>query len=237
MTSRTAPVGILVIAFAGLIAMGCNAPTHAVFQALLDPAGTAVSTPEPDGAADPGTSSGSVTWWAHPDGYHLVLPAGWSGSVVEPDQTAELVEAVTEAMPALGQRVEEVLASGPTRISAIAIEPSADAAAVVPILVVLAQPTEGRRPHAIKTEVRERISALPDLSGPLSMHDVVTPTAKGVRFDYAIDDPDLGVLRVYSYLFRASRTAYLVSFAAPAAVAADLEDTFNAIANSVRFGM
>jgi len=74
MTSRTTPVGILVIALAGIIAVGCSAPAGAVFQALVDPAGTVASTPEADPAelAVPG-SEGS-TWWQHPDGYEMVLP-------------------------------------------------------------------------------------------------------------------------------------------------------------------
>ena len=45
--------------------------------------------------------------------------------------------------------------------------------------------------------------------------------AEGVRFDYSIADPDLGELRVRSYLFRFGRRAYLVNFVASADLADD----------------
>ncbi len=236
MTSRTTPVGIFVIALVGLITMGCSAGTDAVFQALLDPAGTAASSPEADPAVDPASSSDQPTWWPHPDGYAMVLPAGWSGMAVDHDQTDEIVASVTAAMPELGARIDLVLEESQARVSAIALDPTADGE-VAPLLVVLAQATEGRRLHAIKSDVRERINGLPNRSGPLSAHDVALPTAKGMRFDYTIDDPDLGELRVFSYLFRFGRTAYLVNFVASAEVAGEAELMFDAIANSLRFGV
>ncbi len=237
MTSRTTPVGILVIALVSLIAVGCSAPTTAVFQALLDPAGTVASSPEADPAADDAApGSDAATWWPHPDGYAMVLPAGWSGVAVERDQTDDLLDAVAATMPGLSARMADVLDGTKTRVSAIAVDTSATGD-VVPVLVVLAQPTDGRRAHAIKTDVRERIHGLPGLSGPLSAHDVVLPTAKGVRFDYTVTDPDLGELRVFSYLFRFGRTAYLASFVAPADAAAEAEAVFYIIADSLRFGV
>lgn len=237
MTSRTTPVGILVIALLGLIAVGCSAPTNAVFQALLDPAGTNASLPEGDAAVNDVVASGDVAmWWPHPDGYAMVLPAGWSGVAVAPDRTPELVTAVAESLPGLGQRMAEVLDGGTARVSAIALDPAA-AGDVAPVLLVLAEPTEGRRAHAIKTEVRDRINGLPGLSSPLSAHDVILATAKGVRFDYTVMDPDLGELRVFSYLFRFGRTAYLVNFVASAEVVDEAEPTFDAIVDSLRFGV
>jgi len=237
MTSRTTPVGILVIALAGLIAMGCSAPTTAVFQALFDPARTPVSSPEADSAAENAAAgSESATWWPHPDGYAMVLPAGWSGVAVRQGQTDELVDAVSATLPSLASRIDGVLDRGDARVSAIAADPSAEGK-VSPVLVVLAQPTSGKRPHAIKTHVRDQINGLPGLSGVLSAHDVELPGAKGVRFDYTIDDPDLGELRVFSYLFRFGRQSYLVNFVASADVAGEAEVIFDEIANSLRFGV
>ena len=235
MTSRTTPVGILVIALAGLVAVGCSAPTSAVFQALLDPAGTAASSPEADPAADAATSSEAATWWKHPEGYAMVLPAGWSGVAVARDQTDELVAAVSESMPGLGARLAGALEGTGARVSAIAAD-ATTAGDTAPVLVVLAQPTNGRKPHAIKTDTRESISQLPNLSSPPSALDIDGPATKAVRFVYTVDDPDLGELRVFSYLLRAGKTAYLVNFAAPADVAAEAEIVFYAIYNSLRFG-
>ncbi len=235
MTSRTTPVGILVIALAGLVVVGCSAPTNAVFQALLDPAGTAVSATEADPTQDPAISSESETWWRHPEGYAMVLPAGWSGVAIDRDETDELVAAVTEAMPGLGSRIEDTLQDSDTRVSAIAADTAVEGDAV-PVLVILAQPTNGRKPHAIKSETRDRISRLPGLKSPPSALDIDVPAANGVRFVYTIDDVDLGELRVFSYLIRAGKTAYLVNFVASADVSAEAEIVFDAIARSLRFG-
>jgi len=73
MTSRT-PVGILVVALASLIALGCSAQTSAVFEALLEPASVPaspveVAAPSLDVVDAPGTE----VWWPHPDGYALAL--------------------------------------------------------------------------------------------------------------------------------------------------------------------
>jgi len=236
MTSRTTPVGILVIALAGLIVVGCSAPTNAVFQALLDPAGTATSSPEAepaDGAAD---GSDTSTWWQHPDGYVMVLPAGWSGMAVAASETDDLVDAVGRVMPGLGSRIDGVMDGSNLRVSAVAADSSAGGD-VSPVLLVLAEPMNGRRYHAIKTDVYERISDLPGLSGALSPHDVRLPAAKGVRYDYTIADPDLGDIRVRSFLFRFDRSVYLVSFVASADVANDAGADFDLIVDSLRFGV
>ena len=237
MTSRTTPVGILVIALAGFIAIGCSAPTAAVFQALLDPAGTAVSSPEADPAADGAADdSAPAQWWPHPDGYAMVLPAGWSVVAVEDGQSEELIAAAAAAMPGLGGRISDVLDGTQTTISAVAVSGAAEAA-VPPMMLVLVQPTDGQKAHAMKTEVRERISALPGLSSPLSAHDVALPSARGVRFDYTIDDPDLGELRVFSYLFRFGMHAYLVNFVTTTDLTSETEAVFDSIAASLRFGV
>ena len=238
MTSRTTPVGILVIALISLVAVGCNAPTTAVFQALLDPAATAVSSPEAGSAVDddetPG--DGAPVWWPHPDGYAMVLPAGWSGVAVERDGTDEIIEAVGSVTPQLAQRMDNVLRRSKARVSAFAADPSLLEGGTA-VLVVLAQPTEGRKKYAIKNDVRERIDELPGRAGPLSAHDIVLKAADGVRFDYEISDPDLGDLRVFSYLFRPGRTAYLVNFVVPADQADEAEQIFEGIVSSLRFGV
>jgi hypothetical protein len=105
------------------------------------------------------------------------------------------------------------------------------------ILLVLAQPTEDRQAHAVKTLVKEQIASLPGLSAGPYRDDVTLPTAKGVRFDYSIDDPDLGILQVRSYLFRFGSDAYLVSFVALEEDFEAAEAIFEAIAASLRFGV
>lgn len=235
MKSRMTPVGVLLIALAGLIAVGCSAPTSAVFQALLDPAAAAVSSPTIEPAEDPMPSDEASLWWKHPEGYAMVLPAGWSSVVLTDEDTDELLAAVAETMPELGSRMQAVLDGTGAWVSAIAADATAESDAAL-VLVVLAQPTNGRKPHAIKSETRDRISRLPGLSSPPFALDIDVPTAKGVRFVYGVNDPDLGELRVFSYLFRAGKTAYLVNFVASDEVAAEAEIVFDAIASSLRFG-
>lgn len=236
MTSRTTPFGIVVVALVSLVAVGCSAPTTAVFNALFDPAGPVASPPEIEVDSGEVVSDSDEAWWPHPDGYAMVLPAGWTGVVVESGDTESITAAVSIVMPGLAGRIADVLSSTGTEISAIAGDPSV-ASDVAPVMVILAQATDGRRSHVIKTETRDSIRALPGLSGALSAHDVDLPNAKGVRFDYTLMDPDAGEVRVVSYLFRFGRTAYLVNFAAPAAMADESESVFDEIANSLIFGV
>jgi hypothetical protein len=165
----------------------------------------------------------------------MILPAGWSGVAVDRTQSEELVASISEEMPELGARIDGVLEGTDAWISAIAADATAEGD-VTPVLVVLAQPTNGRKPHAIKTDVRERISRLPGISSPPSALDIALPSVNGVRFIYTIEDEDLGELRVFSYLFRAGHKAYLVNFVASADVAAEAEFVFYSIADSLRFG-
>lgn len=237
MTSRTTPVGILVIALAGLIAVGCSTSTTAVFQALLDPAATTSSTPEAGLSAQPAVDDVATdTWWPHPDGYAMDLPAGWSGAVVSHDQMADLVEAVALDMPGLATRIGEVIDGGEVRISAIAAELDA-VTGTTPVLIVLAEPTDGRRGRELRASVLERITMLPGLTGTPVTHTDRGLNTKAVRFDYSIDDPDLGSLRVRSYLFRFGRQAYLVNFVVSADQAEAADAVFDEIASSLQFGV
>ena len=63
------------------------------------------------------------------------------------------------------------------------------------------------------------------------------PTARGVRFDFSLEDPDLGAIQVRSYLFRFGGDAYLVCFVASEDGFEDAEAIFEAIAASLRFGV
>jgi hypothetical protein len=61
--------------------------------------------------------------------------------------------------------------------------------------------------------------------------------AGSVRFDYTIDDPDLGSLRVRSSLYRYGGQAYVVSYIAPDAAFDAARSDFEVIAGSLRFGI
>jgi hypothetical protein len=237
MTSRTTPVGIVVVALAGLVVIGCSAPTTAVFQALLEPAGTAMSSPEADTADGAVLDSETSTWWQHPSGYEMVLPAGWSGVAVDPDETDELVRAVDAANVGLGDRIDEVIGGTDVRVSAIAVSTTRMVdGKVAPGLLVLAEPTAGRKPRIIKSDVLARISSLPGLSGAVTHLDVLLPRAEGVRYDYTISDPTLGDIRVRSYYFKYGHTVYLVNLVASSDLADAAESDFNEIQDSLQFG-
>ena len=57
------------------------------------------------------------------------------------------------------------------------------------------------------------------------------------RFDYSLDDEDLGAIRVRAYLVKYGPEAYLVNFVAPLSAADDAEELFDEIADSLRFGV
>lgn len=235
MTSRITPVGILVVALAGLIVAGCSAPTDAVFQALLYPAATIAPAAEVEPVESAAESGDDSTWWQHPSGYEMVLPAGWAGMAVEPDATDDLIEAVDASNAGLGERIGEVIGESDVHVSAIAANGVVEGK-VAPVLLVLAEPVAGRKNHVIRDDVYARLSDLPGLSGGLAPHDVLLPKAKGVRYDYTIADPALGEIRVRSYLFRWGKMVYLVSFVASADLADEAAPDFDSIQDSLQFG-
>jgi hypothetical protein len=237
MTSRTTPVGILVLAIASLIAVGCTAQTSAVFEALLEPASAPASSSEAGTDADAAVDrSASATRWPHPEGYAMELPAGWSGLALERAQTGQLIDAIETTLPDLAGRITAVLVDSRSRVSAVAGDLAAGDD--LKLLVVAVQPLEGRRPNAMKERVKEQIGDLPGFAGgTLVPHYERLPSAKGHRFDYGIEDPDLGQLRVRSYLFKFGTDAYLVNLIASEATADEAEAMFDNIAESLIFGV
>ncbi len=224
------------MALAGFIAVGCSVPADAVFQALVGPAGTVASTPEagPAELAVPGSED--PTWWQHPDGYEMVLPAGWFGVALAATETPGLIDAIDAANGGLGERIEAALGDSDVRVSAIAAGAAVEGS-VSPALLVLAEPVAARKNGVIKADVLERISGIEGLSGTLAPHDVQLPEARGVRYDYSIVDPDLGEIRVRSLLFRYGGWVYLVNFVAAAELADGATTDFDEIMNSLKFGV
>ena len=216
--------------------MGCNAQTGAVFEALLDPGTAVVSASEDEPAADATANTASATWWPLPEGYQMTLPPGWSGVELDRAGTSRLLTAIGASHPGLEERMQGVLADSSARISAVAGDPS-QTGQQAPLLLVLSQPTDGRKPHEIKQHIRRQIAQLPGISAKPIVQDASLTAARGWRFDYSINDPDLGELRVRSYLFRYGRDAYLVNFVASDSSADDLDALFDGIAESLRFGI
>ncbi len=194
-----------------------------------------MSSPEVDPADSAAEASESSTWWQHPRGYEMVLPAGWTGVAVADDQSDALMAAVDAAYPGLGDRIEAVIGDSDVRVSAIATKPIVEGK-IAPLLLVLAEPKAGRKAAVIKSDVYARIENLPGLSGGLAPHDVRLPMAEGVRYDYFVVDPDLGEIRVRSWLFRFGSWAYLVNFVASADLADGAAEDFDDIQDSLRFG-
>ena len=236
MTGRRSPVGVVVFVLASLIAVGCTAQTSAVFESLLDPPLAPASPSEGGGSSDAATAASSPTTWWHPDGYTLSVPGGWSIMAVGRAQEDQFLDAVEGSHPGVAERMSGVLAGTRARVSAIAADMSLDAD-LSPVMIILAQPTNGERVRAVKTRVRQQISDLPGRSGTVLKNDVHFPAASGAQFDYSLEDADLGQLRVRSYLFRYLSQAYLVSFVASADEFEAAESVFAAMAMSLRFGV
>jgi len=236
MTSRTSPVGGLIVALSGLLAVGCSAQTSAVFDALLEARGLPSAATRSDEASGSPSDAGAATWWPHPEGYAMDLPAGWNGFSVDEGAERELLDIVADDSPGLAARIHNVLDATDSRISAVAADPDGDSS-LAPMLVVIAQPTRQRPAHAVKSLVKQQISDLPGLTAGPFRNDVLLPNAKGVRYEFSIDDPDMGELTVRAYLFRFGSDAYLVTFVATADGFEAAEAMFEAIAQSLRFGV
>ena len=166
----------------------------------------------------------------------MSLPPDWTGLAVDSGDESALLDAVADTSPALAARIVAVLDATGSRISAVAADRTARSSPG-PFLVVIAQPTHERPAHAVKSLVREQISKLPGLAAGPFRNDVLLPNAKAVRYEFSLDDPDLGELLVRAYLFRFGSDAYLVTFVAGAESFDAAEAVFEAIAQSLRFGV
>jgi hypothetical protein len=164
------------------------------------------------------------------------LPAGWNGLAVADGAERELLDLVADDSPGLAARIGDVLDATDSRISAVAADPDGGSS-LAPMLVVISQPTRERPAHAVKSLVKQQISDLPGLTAGPFRSDVLLPNAKGVRYEFSIDDPDIGEVMVRAYLFRFGSDAYLVTFVATADGFEDAEAMFEAIAQSLRFGV
>jgi hypothetical protein len=233
MTRRSA-LSVASLLLAGLIVGGCSAESSAVFQALLEPP-PAASGEAPAGEAD-ATLSGASTWWAHPHGYAMSLPPGWVAIDLDASSTEQLLSALGTTFPGVEQRIRDVLAATGARGSMLAVDLGADPDAP-PVMIVVARETGGVRPRQMKALVEEELASLPGLRGTPLRTDERRNDAGSLRFDYAIDDPDLGSLRVRSSLYRYGGQAYIVSFVAPESELDAARSDFDAIAASLRFGI
>jgi hypothetical protein len=236
MTSRTSPVGGLIVALAGLLAVGCSAQTSAVFDALLEARGLPIAAARPGDAGGSTADPEASTWWPHPEGYAMDLPPGWSGIAVDGASEDDLLDIVAGDSPGLAARITGVLDATDSRISAVAAD-AHGGSSLAPMLIVIAQATHERPAHAVKSLVKQQISELPGLTAGPFRNDVLLPNAKGVRYEFSIEDPDLGELMVRAYLFRFGSDAYLVTFVATVEGFEGAEATFEAIAQSLRFGV
>jgi hypothetical protein len=229
--TRSTPLGAIVLALAAVLAVGCGGQTGVVFQALLD----APATTSEDGPSD-AESPGSPTWWAHPHGYAMSLPAGWAAIDLETSSTEQLLSALGEEHAGAAQRARAVLAAAGARVSMIGVD-LRDHRDIAPVMIVLAEDAAGMRPRPLKVLIGDQIAELPGLRAAPVRTDERRNEAGSVRFDYTIDDADLGALRVRSILYRYGGQAYLVSFVAPEAAFDAARSDFELIAASLRFGI
>jgi hypothetical protein len=230
--TRSSQFGVLVLAIAALLTAGCSGQTGAVFQALLDPPPAASG----EGSSDGATASETPTWWAHPHGYAMSLPTGWVALDLEVSSTERLLSVLEDIHPGATERVREVLATTGARGSMLAVDLGSDRD-VPPLMLVLAEDAAGIRPRQLKVLIADQVAALPGLRGLPVRTDERRNAAASVRFDYTIDDPELGALRIRSSLYRYGGQAYVVSFIAPESDFDAARSDFETIAASLRFGI
>jgi hypothetical protein len=166
----------------------------------------------------------------------MALPVGWSGLSVSPAQTDQLIDALASSHPNLAEQIDGVLQETRLRVSMVAVDLTTQKE-VPAVVLVVSQPTDGRRARFVKMRTHDQISSLPGLRGAVFRRDERLPNAVGVRFDYVLDHVDVGALRVRTYLFRFGGQAYLVSFVAAESGFDEAEAAFDAIAASLRFGV
>lgn len=231
---RRTPLSVALLVVVGAVVTGCTAETSAVIQALVDPPPAASGE---IAAAEPGsTASDTSTWWAHPHGYAMSLPPGWVAIGLDASSTEQLIAALGTSFPGVEQRIRDVLAATGAQASMLALDLGEDSD-LPAVMIVMARETGEMRPRQLKAFVEDELASLPGLRGTPVRTDERRNETGSLRFDYAIDDPDLGALRVRSSLYRYGGQAYIVSFVAPESALEGARSDFEAIAASLRFGI
>jgi hypothetical protein len=232
--------GAFVVAtLATLVVSGCTTATGVVFRDLL---GIPIEDAAPAGLPSP-SATGTVpvtvetdTWFTHRAGYAMELPPGWVATDVSQAEQQRLLEALADADPDLGQSVGALLADTGLRISMVGAD-LRSTTALPPLVMILSEPIRGQRPAQVSARIAMLLAGLPGLAGEVTRTEDPLPTGDSLRFDLVLEHGATGRVVVRGHLVRFAGSAYLVVLAAPEALAAVVAQDFEAILETLRFGV
>lgn len=237
---RSAPLTLSALVLAGAMAAGCTSGTGALLREMVgaDPvllAPEVTATPSTVDAS-PLPAASPEAWFTHRSGYAMAVPASWTTAAVNPSQVDQLLEALAGEQPALADAISTALDGSGMRVSMVGADLGSDEP-VPPLVVVLSMSTEGLRPGQVTARVGELIAGLPGLDGEVLRSEDPLPNGDTIRYDLRLDDPSTGPVSVRCHLVRFGGHAYVVALASSESDAADVAPVFEAILQSLRFGV
>lgn len=216
---------------AGVILAGCAAlgiPDRAVPFAAMAPR----SSPEPGASPEPAASPDLV---AGPDGWSIALPAGWATTDLSRLDPAALGELLSLADPAFAVPARTGLELSGARLGLVAIDATNATDPWPASLVVLTLRTRGLPRDTARDLVAAIVTDLPLAADPVESAASLA-AGDAHRWELAVTG-ETAVLRIRADLFRVAGDAILVAAIAPDERFATDAPVFDAILESLRFGV
>lgn len=239
MASRTSPLAIpsaLALALASIVAAGCSSSAGALLAGMAGGAEAAVLAPGSSSPFAASTDAATGALFTHRAGYAMELPATWIAGDISPAELDQLLVAVESDDVDLGRDMREQLADAGVRVSMVGADPTSDAP-VPPLVTVLSLPTQGLRPGQVTARIGEILAALPGLDGEVARSEDPLPTGDTIRFDLRLESEATGPVVVRCHLLRFGGHAYIVAVASSESMAGEMAPVFDAILESLRFGV
>jgi hypothetical protein len=105
-------------------------------------------------------------------------------------------------------------------------------------VTVLIQPSSGLPLGFVSPVAEQFIRRIPGVTGDVTKTNMTVPAGQTVRFDYTVQPASGGTpVTLQTYLFVQGSNSYLVTFAASSDVFPASQPAFDAIIQSLRFGV
>jgi len=187
--------------------------------------------------SDSGSPLGALGDVASPDGYSLSIPSGWVASDLSTTDGLALADALALVEPDLGALGRTALSDPRApRLSLVAVDAVAAAAGTLaPAVIVATMRTRGMDKAAARTMVETLLAQAPLATDVI--HSVEgLPAGTAHRYDATITGT-IGDLQLEIRVFRVGGDSFVVAAVAPADQFAAAQPTFDAIIESLRFGV
>lgn len=225
--------GFLAAAMVIPLLAGCTALGIPDDATSLDAAAAIPDEFDPSATTAP---AASPTELSSPDGYSLMLPAGWVGTRTNGEATRAALEAVTAGDGLLGEEATALFEITDADLSMVAANTSQiPVTTVPPVMAILVIPSQ-RGSADTQQRLDDILGSLATVTSEIQ-HTVASVRAGDAqRYDLTVAG-DLLTVQIRLYLFTIGDDGIVILFGSDPAIAGDASADMEAIVKSLRFGV